>query len=233
MKKTAFSLVELSIVLVIIGALISTVVVGGKLLDNSKINNLIAKFNEIQTATKVFKEKYKALPGDFSDAQSFFTSSSCPDNSFSSVSCDGDGDHYLEDGENTYAFKHLALAKLIHDKFSPNTYNPPYDNSIADANSDSFNLDGIKGHIAFWEHGTTDLEYRLYFGKVRTTVDANQGKPFESVFTGATAYSLDIKIDDGAFATGEFITTSGIETSGCSAAATDIVCYSQWKEPRF
>jgi len=59
-----FTLVELSIVLVIIGLLISGVLVGHSLIESAKINAQVQQFQQFDAATMGFKAKYKGLPGD-------------------------------------------------------------------------------------------------------------------------------------------------------------------------
>jgi len=59
-----FTLVELSIVLVIIGLLIGGILVGQSLIESSKINSFIKQIQQYDIATRNFKMKYKYLPGD-------------------------------------------------------------------------------------------------------------------------------------------------------------------------
>ena len=63
-NKLAFSLVELSIVLVITGALISGIVSGKSLYESSKLTNIIQQSQNYTTAVNAFKSKYNQWPGD-------------------------------------------------------------------------------------------------------------------------------------------------------------------------
>ena len=232
--KKAFSLVELSVVFSVIGLLVAAITAGSHLIYNSKVRNFVSQFNKIQTAVQTFKLNYKALPGDFKDAQSFFTASLCPNNTNSSVNCDGDGDGYLENGENTYVFKHLSLAQMFQGNFSPETVNPTNNYMPSSANSDPFSISAEQtGLFSFWEHVSANLQYQIYFAKVRTTSDGNFEKPVESVFDGKTAITIDRKIDDGVFSTGNLIITTGVETTGCTSETSDVKCYGYWKESKF
>lgn len=63
--KKGFTLVELSIVLVIIGLLIGGILVGQSLIDSSKLQALIKKLQQYDIAGQSFETKYKGqVPGD-------------------------------------------------------------------------------------------------------------------------------------------------------------------------
>ncbi len=59
-----FTLVEISIVMIIIGLLIGGTFGGMKLIDNMKVTRTIRDFKTIESATMTFKDTYGRLPGD-------------------------------------------------------------------------------------------------------------------------------------------------------------------------
>ena len=63
-----FTLVELSIVLVIIGLIIGSVLVGQDLITAAQTRSQLRQFDEINTALNTFRLKYNALPGDYGQA---------------------------------------------------------------------------------------------------------------------------------------------------------------------
>jgi len=63
--KKGFTLVELSIVLMIIGLLVGGILTAQELITSAKINTLSKETSQYDIAMKIFKEKYKYLPGDF------------------------------------------------------------------------------------------------------------------------------------------------------------------------
>jgi len=73
-KKTAFSLVELSIVLVILGLLTGGVLTGQNLIRAAELRAVTTEFNAYQTAANTFKDKYFAIPGDMTNATDFWGS---------------------------------------------------------------------------------------------------------------------------------------------------------------
>jgi len=76
-SEYGFTLVELSIVLVIIGLLIGGILVGQSLINSAKLQSQIRQFSQMDIAITNFQGKYKKLPGD---------------SSFHSVAGDGDGE---------------------------------------------------------------------------------------------------------------------------------------------
>ncbi len=63
-SQKGFTLVELSIVLVIIGLIIGGVLKGQELIANAQIKSVIAQAQGYRAATVAFRDKYNALPGD-------------------------------------------------------------------------------------------------------------------------------------------------------------------------
>lgn len=62
--KVGFTLVELSIVLVIIGFLIGGILVGQSIIDGAKIQKTVREIQQYRSAIGAFKTKYKGIPGD-------------------------------------------------------------------------------------------------------------------------------------------------------------------------
>lgn len=88
-----FTLLELSIVLIIIGLLVGGVLVGRSLIRAAELRATITQIEQLQTAVRTFQEKYNALPGDIQAFQAtafgFATRTGGPG--------DGDGDGYISD----------------------------------------------------------------------------------------------------------------------------------------
>lgn len=68
-ENEGFTLVELSIVLVIIGLIVGGVLVGQDMIKSAEIRSTIAQVQGYDTAVNVFKDKYSQLPGDISSTQ--------------------------------------------------------------------------------------------------------------------------------------------------------------------
>lgn len=73
-RKTAFSLVELSIVLVILGLLVGGVLSGQSLIRAAELRSVASEHARYASAVHAFRDKYFALPGDMANATQFWGS---------------------------------------------------------------------------------------------------------------------------------------------------------------
>jgi type II secretory pathway pseudopilin PulG len=111
-KASAFSFLELSVVLVIISFLIASVTQGQKVLEKAAIQATIKQIANYKGYYQDFKITYFERPGDFSSAESFFDDGT---ENICNSDCSGDGDTILEenkknDSEVLRAWQHLYLA---------------------------------------------------------------------------------------------------------------------------
>jgi prepilin-type N-terminal cleavage/methylation domain-containing protein len=143
--KLAFSLVELSIVLVILGLLTGGILAGQSLIRASEMRSVATEYSRYITAIYSFRDKYFQLPGDMSNATRFWgaqtgaTTDGVVDACADSVTpatglptCNGDGDgkiapqltpatglnDRLQFYEALRAWQHLANAGLIEGQYS-------------------------------------------------------------------------------------------------------------------
>lgn len=72
MPNGGFSLVELSIVLVILGLLVGGILGGQSLIHAAELRAIPTETEKYQTALNTFRMKYFALAGDFDKATSFW-----------------------------------------------------------------------------------------------------------------------------------------------------------------
>ena len=114
-KESAFSLVELAIVITIAGILFAAVTGSQSIAHNARINKVIISLKEIDQAIESFKTTYKGIPRDFARATSYF-----------SGTANGDGDGQIEDRktvsgnvrESLRAWQHLSLANVIKGNYT-------------------------------------------------------------------------------------------------------------------
>ena len=145
--RQGFTLLELSIVLVIIGLLIGGIFVGQSLIHTAQLNAVVSEFNRYQTAVQNFKQQYQALPGDMNNATSFWgiaggstgndttcmwTTSTTP------ATCNGNNDGVIDTAisgdnydESLRFWQHLANAKMIEGFTS---YSGPTANAVIGTN---------------------------------------------------------------------------------------------------
>jgi prepilin-type N-terminal cleavage/methylation domain-containing protein len=129
-KQSGFTLVELSIVLVIIGFLIAGVTAGTKMIESSKVSKIGNDVGKYAQAVGNFRSTYNALPGDFRDASSYWDNAACLDgSSISLIACGGNGNGVVErepipaggrfvfPAESLKTFRHLQLAKFVNERY--------------------------------------------------------------------------------------------------------------------
>jgi prepilin-type N-terminal cleavage/methylation domain-containing protein len=105
-KQKAFTLVELSIVIVVIGLIVSAVVAGGAMVQAAKLHSDISKFREYKTAYSMFVDQYNGAPGDMINAIAYW----------GGVTANGNGNKTIECcAETLFTWQQLSLAKLTGD----------------------------------------------------------------------------------------------------------------------
>jgi prepilin-type N-terminal cleavage/methylation domain-containing protein len=67
-QQSGFTLVEIAIVLVIIGLLLGGILKGQELINSAKVKSLANDFRTIPTYIYAYQDKFKALPGDDTNA---------------------------------------------------------------------------------------------------------------------------------------------------------------------
>jgi prepilin-type N-terminal cleavage/methylation domain-containing protein len=98
-KRRAFSLVELSIVLVILGLLVGGILSGQSLIRASELRTIVEQHQGFVSAVNAFREKYNGLPGDLPSASQIWGLSTpvCPQLTIPETleTCDGDGSGFV------------------------------------------------------------------------------------------------------------------------------------------
>lgn len=243
--QIGFTIVELSVALIIISLLSALVLAGSLLIENSKLNKIIADFTALNKSYQTFDLTYNAYPGDFGKAYSIWQSNCA----VSAAACNGNGDGKIQsylagvtssinDDEVRKVWLHLELSGLsnfaIFGNSFPTTWSSTYsvDSSIPSS--------PIKG-----------AGYVILYGndKLRTQ---NEPEPVGGIFSPSSssiiylgrpsdgylvansalkpmqAMGIDNKIDDGNFATGNgadsgiFRSFDGLDSGAGNCATTAI-----------
>ena len=217
-SKAAFTLIELAIVLVVIGLLVGGVMSGQALIKAAELRAVVTEHQRYKTAVMIFKDKYRALPGDMKNATKFWgeahaTPATCKTTaSTGKETCDGDGDGKMESGAVTneiYRFwQHLANAGLIEGQYSGSTGSGSSVHSVIGTNipaSKLTNAGWTINYIAGTYVGATYWFSGIYqnyfeFGTARTN-----STTWDPILTPEEAWNIDVKIDDGKPGMGEVI----------------------------
>jgi prepilin-type N-terminal cleavage/methylation domain-containing protein len=144
-SHSGFTLIELSIVLVIIGLLVGGVLVGRSLIEAAELRSLLSQVENYKTAVNTFRLKYNCKPGDCAAVGQFFPiDAACTVYGATSASfrpyiatangqtCVGDGNGIVFGpssafGEVYLFWQHLSLASLVEGNFTGATAKPGTD----------------------------------------------------------------------------------------------------------
>jgi len=212
-NRHGFTLVEISIVLIIIGLVLGGIIVGNSMIRSAEILAQIKQINEYNTAVKTFKMKYGLLPGDLSadraSAYGFISRAGTKGR--------GNGDYiitagassiydafYHVGGETVMFWRDLSDANLISDVLKAGsdlllpaetsreivkTYLPK---TKISSNAHIFVNTGYHGNAM------GPLRNKLYiFSLSIGDIDEDQNLNAESIISPGISYAIDSKLDDG------------------------------------
>lgn len=228
-KTQGFTLIELSIVLVIIGLIVGGVLAGQALIKSAERNALLSQIEQFKVATTSFKDKYSALPGDMLPSKAarlgFFT--------FTGVSAGGEGfgnNNYLLDiysaevfcGQECGAFwRHLSDAGLLSTSYGQSleddtgagagvptgqTGGTPLTNSLyMPKTKGSFGYIGVGSIYYTYLYTVPGINTNTNFYYIQTPSNAARNSFNEPSLSAVEAYIIDLKSDDGKPNTGRFM----------------------------
>lgn len=235
--QSAFSLVELSIVLVILGLLTGGILAGQSLIRAAELRAVSTEYQRYMTAAATFRDKYFALPGDFRDATRFWgfagttAAPGCVSQSGITTvtnpgTCDGNGNGNIGGGaaggtgEAFQMWRHMALAGLIE-----GDYTGLHGATVADEHDRGINCPAAKMSNGLWGMWwTTDIfagsgyDYAIN-GAGNTFLFGGEMAayhPNTSILRPEEAWNIDTKMDDGKPATGRVIGRNW--NNACAAA---------------
>lgn len=196
--RQGFTLVELSIALVIIALIIGGVMVGRDMLSTAQVKAGIHQLEGYQSAINNFRLRYQGIPGDLYNATSQFSNTAWPDLE------DGDGDGILRDASG--AESDPDDAHLERDTFTGELPQFWYQLSAAhmvDAQFDGGHAIGVSfpyskvGSGGIAAYGVTDDTNYFYVGMVAPTDAVTKAVLTQDVLTPEQAWEMDRKMDDG------------------------------------
>lgn len=227
--QRAFSLVELSIVLVILGLLTGGILAGQSLIRAAELRSVSADLQRHQAAFMTFRDKYFALPGDMPNATRFWgaahaTPATCrTTSSTTATTCDGDGNGiiYSMDGGTTlseyfHAWKHLANAGLIEGTYTGvtgagSTFDcEPGTNCPRGKLSNSAYSMGYVGVVGSGDTTFFEGTYGNLFWAGGNTIGDASG----TIFRPEEMWNIDVKLDDGKPAYGKLRSVESF--TGCN-----------------
>lgn len=227
-KKSAFSLIELSIVLIIIGLLIAGITGGASLVNSATLRAVMTEARGYAVAVNSFYGQYNALPGDYNSATLPTT------NVYSGGAwTGGNANNTIEFslGEGTGALNHLVGAKV----FDPTSYFPtagtvgqmafvPSSLGIAQVPGTNLPISKAKGAGWAFDNVPTGVMYSGSTTQNVVALTSTTGTTASTPLTAATTnnataalvpsdmLSIDTKLDDGKPTAGRVTATA---VAGC------------------
>lgn len=213
-SKQAFSLVELSIVLVILGLLTGGILAGQSLIRAAELRSIVSDYQRFTTARQTFRDKYLAIPGDMNNATRFWSrlnsNADCATNSSAAVAtpgtCDGNGDGIIREpaaasqsGEAFQFWRQLTLAGLIEGSYSGLAGSTGSADHNFGTNSPPSKISAAGWGASYTDNSSnafTTVFRRNYFNAF--TIGGDSGVWADGTFLRTEeAWNIDTKLDDG------------------------------------
>lgn len=208
-----FTLIELSIVLIVVGLAAAGVFVGRSLILQAQIKKQITQVESFDLAVNVFKGKYACLPGDCANAEAIGLGDG--------TGLDGNGNEQVDSlNEALFLWHHLSRAQLIPGNYEiaiptpgaiPGINTPPLalPGRGVTSNSPGYGFNVLGGAwlaaqvvLPTVPGRSQTVTYKNWM--LIATIDSNFPN-IPGVYNASTSSQLDLKIDDGMPATGKVI----------------------------
>lgn len=208
--NSGFTLLELSIVLVIIGLIAGGITIGGDMIRAAELRAIMTEHQQYMTSVTTFQNKYQALPGDMKNATAFWGEAhATPADCITTVStgketCNGDGDRKVESSsaasnEIFRFWQHLSNAGMLEGSFNGVTGSGGNYHSELNKNIPEAAITGTGWSIRNW--GTYGGSSTWFAGSYNNTFSfgttTTNSVTFGAALTPEEAWSIDTKIDDG------------------------------------
>lgn len=247
--KSGFSLVELSIVLVILGLLVGGVLGGQALIRASELRSITLDRDKYISAIRTFKDKYHSLPGDMANATQIWgaahaTPATCINTvSVGNATCNGNGDGRVGDFSGSVCatvcnyetfrmWQQLAAAGMIEGNYTgtgvtalPATYYARVGYNIPASKVPS------AGFLMFWvgsfsNAGWYNSNYNNLFVYGAVLFD---NWTYGPIITTQEAWSIDNKSDDGRPSSGNIMSFKPGSGDNANCATSDTASIAEYK----
>jgi len=219
-KYNGFTLIEMSIVLVIIGLIVGGILTGKSLIRSADLNQMVVELKGYEIAVTQFDDKYGHLPGDIPNAMSFWPSCIAVDPGHASNTCNGNGNRMIEvpNREILRAWQHLSFAGLVPGQYT----GLEFSGTGAWERGVNVVAGGIKNTVIFVGHWhPVGAQYSfdrthnyISVGKLVPNIMGGGVSAGGAFLTPEEAYIIDTKFDDGVADSGSLHTFFGTNDSG-------------------
>lgn len=228
-SKAGFSLVELSIVLVILGLLTGGILGGQALIKAAELRAVTTEVSNWQTSVNTFRQKYFALPGDFRDATRFWGAhGTCPAPAEAEMTatCNGDGNGRIAEHNDAVEaleaflfWQHLSLAGLVEGSYTGSRGPDNEWHHVPGVNSprSKYGSAGWSVEASTDDNHTSEKFQRAYGNSFIIGSASSYEMGYEPAFSPEDAWNIDTKMDDGNPAQGSVV---AINFPNCTDASS-------------
>ncbi len=234
--KKAFSLVELSIVLVILGLLVGGVLSGQSLIRAAELRAATNEYSRYVTAVQSFRDKYFALPGDMNNATRFWGNlggTNCVNSAGTAAvatgTCDGNGNGIIvnsaaaasQTAEGYQFWRQLAFAGFIEGTYTGIVGAGGIEDALLGINVPRSKLNNAGWSVwnsTIGAFGDTQTYFADYGNMLELGTKVAGSRTFGSLFKPEELWNIDTKTDDGRPGTGRLIARENANFSGAAAS---------------
>lgn len=190
MHKNGFTLIELSVVIVIIGLIVAGIVAGQSLVEQAKLRAYVSDMGKYLTAVNSFRLQYNYYPGDFPNANDYWSNSTNGNGNGSIYWGAGtNGGSCNNSGEGQHAWYHLGQSGLVEKEYTFSTGNPTAGIHVPYA--------GGRTTYSLNEVQNGDGTNHIWITSVRPYGWYRSCPAHGAGLTQAQAKAIDLKLDDG------------------------------------
>ncbi|MBP7709498.1 MAG: prepilin-type N-terminal cleavage/methylation domain-containing protein [Rickettsiales bacterium] len=221
-KKSAFSLIELSIVLIVIGLLIAGITGGASLIKSSELRSVMGEARGYAVAVNAFYSQFNALPGDYGTALAPAT-----------VAGDADGkiEYFSDAGTPAAEGLQAWLSLKAIGAVDPTVSVVGVGVAQVPGTTGTFHMPASKIKSSGWA-----FDYNSDAGSLQNVVVLTQaigtGTAANTLVKGATiataaitpadGLAIDSKIDDGAANAGKVRAVNPLNGTGCAGGTVTV-----------
>jgi len=196
---SGFTLIELSIVLIIISLIVGGIVGGKSLIHSAELNSVIRDVNNFKAVINTFNDSYDAWPGDMVDATTYWPAPV--------VTVNGDGNNQIEWAtERLTSWQHLSLSEILPQYYSGQQVGGDSATPGVNIPASSLNQAGFRFYY--------DTRYGRSGNRVQIT--GKNGTSFNgAALSPKDAVTIDKKMDDGKSSSGQVVAVNGSGVTNC------------------